>query len=64
VDPPGYYEIPAMNTVSFTLILEPTPDALVSMFSDTVYVVPTTLYGDGEIILAQWNLNFVVTVTP
>jgi hypothetical protein len=64
VDPPAYYEIPAMNSVSFTLTLEPSPDSLVSMFSDTVYVVPTTLYGDGEVILAQWNLNFLVTIDP
>ena len=51
-------------TVTFTLTLEPTPDALTSMFSDTVYIVPTTLYGDGEVILAQWNLNFLVTIDP
>jgi hypothetical protein len=64
VDPPAYYEVPALNTVTFTLTLEPTPDTLASMWSDTVFVVPTTLYGDGEVILAQWDLIFVVTVTP
>jgi hypothetical protein len=30
------------------------------MFSDTVYVVPTVLYGDGEVILAAWDLIFVI----
>ena len=64
VDPPVYVNVPALNTVTFTLTLEPTPDELASMFSDTVYVVPTTLYGDGSVILAQWDLVFVVSVTP
>jgi len=50
-----------MNTVEFTLTLQPTPEELETMFSDTVYVVPTVLYGDGEIVLAAWDLIFVVT---
>ena len=64
VDPISIPNVPALNTVTFTLTLEPSPTELASMFSDTVYVVPTTLYGDGEIILAQWDLNFLVSVTP
>jgi len=61
VDPPQYEDIPALNTVSFELTLQPTPDELASMFSDTVYVVPTVLYGDGEVVLAAWDLIFVIT---
>jgi len=64
VDPPAYYDVPALNTVSFTITLQPSPDTLATMFSDTVFVVPTTLYGDGEVILAEWDLNFVVSVSP
>ena len=64
VDPIAYYNIPALNTVSFTLTLEPTPAAAASMFSDTVYVVPTTLYGDGSVVLAEWDLIFVITYSP
>ncbi len=64
VDPPAYFDIPAMNTVQFTLTVEPTPSELVSMFSDTLYIVPTTLYGDGEAVLATWDLIFVVSITP
>jgi len=64
VDPPAYYDVPALNNVSFTVTLQPTPDTLATMFSDTVFVVPTTLYGDGAVILAQWDLNFLVSVTP
>ncbi len=64
IDPPLYTDIPALNTVSFTVTIEPEPTELVSMFSDTVYIVPTTLYGDGEVVLATWDLIFVVTITP
>ncbi len=64
VDPPAYYDIPALNTVTFTLTLEPTPAELATIFSDTVFTVPTTLYGDGDVILAEWDLIFVVEVTP
>ena len=63
VEPPAYYDVPALNTVSFTITLQPSPDTLATMFSDTVFVVPTTLYGDGEVILAEWDLNFVVSVS-
>ncbi len=62
VDPIAYYDVPALNSVTFTLTLEPNPADLASMFSDSVIVVPTTLYGDGEVILAQWDLQFLVTV--
>jgi hypothetical protein len=64
VDPPAYYSVPALNTVSFTLTLEPTPETLSTMWSDTVFVVPTVLYGDGAVVLATWDLIFVVEVTP
>jgi hypothetical protein len=60
VDPPAYYDVPALNTVSFTFTLEPDTDAI-SMFSDTVFVVPTVLYGDGSVILAEWDLVFLVS---
>jgi hypothetical protein len=63
VVPPVMYDVPAMNTVSFTLTLYPTPEEAATIFSDTVYVVPTTLYGDGEIILAYWDLIFVIEAT-
>ncbi len=61
VSPESYVNVPALNTVSFTLSLSPDTASGVSMFSDTVYVVPTTLYGDGTVVLAQWDLIFVVT---
>ncbi len=61
--PPSYSNIAAMNTVSFDLTLTPTPEAAASIFSDTVYVVPTVLYGDGEVILAYWDLVFVITAS-
>ena len=61
VDPPSYTNVPALNTVEFTLTLSPSPTELETMFSDTVYVVPTILYGDSEVILAAWDLVFVVT---
>jgi hypothetical protein len=61
IDPLSYNDIPAMNVVNFTLTLSPEATTDVTMFSDTVWVIPTTLYGDGEIILAQWDLIFVVT---
>ena len=64
IDPPMYTDIPALNTVTFTLTLEPTPDTMASMFSDTVFEVPVTLYGDGSVILAQWDVSFLVSVTP
>jgi len=64
VDPPVMYDVPALNTVTFTITLEPTPDTLATMFSDTVFVVPTTLLGDGGVVLAEWDLSFVVSVTP
>ena len=63
VDPPAYYDVPALNTVTFTLTLQPSSEELESMWSDTVYTVPTTLYGDGSVILAQWDLIFVVSVS-
>ena len=63
VDPPVMYDVPALNTVTFTITLEPTPDALATMFSDTVFVVPTTLLGDGGVVLAEWDLSFVVSMT-
>ena len=62
--PSVYYDIPALNTVSFTMTLSPDTGSGASMFSDTVYVVPTTLYGDGSVILATWDLIFVVTAAP
>ena len=64
VSPNVYYDVPALNTVIFTFTLEPTPSAAATMFSDTVYEVPTVLYGDGQIVLATWNLIFVVTLSP
>ena len=56
--------VPALNTVSFTLTLAPDTSGGASMFSDTVYVVPTTLYGNGTVVLATWDLIFVVTASP
>jgi len=64
VTPNVYYDVPALNTVIFTFTLEPTPAEAASMFSDTVYEVPTVLYGNGQVILATWNLIFVVTLSP
>ena len=64
VNPPVMFDVPAMSTVTFEITLEPTPDALATMFSDTVFVVPTTLLGDGGVVLATWDLSFVVSVTP
>ena len=64
VDPPVLYDVPAQNTVTFTITLEPTPAELATMFSDTVYAVPVTLLGDGGVVLAQWTLSFLVSVTP
>ncbi len=61
VVPASYTNVPALNTVTFTLSLAPDEASGVSMFSDTVYVVPTTLYGDGSVVLAQWDLIFTVT---
>ncbi len=62
--PSVYYDVPALNTVSFTLTLNPDAATGASMFSDTIFTVPTTLYGDGTVILAQWDLIFVVTASP
>jgi len=64
VAPVAYFDVPALNTVSFTITLEPEPAVLATMFSDTAFVVPTTLYGDGSVVLAQWDLVFLVTVSP
>jgi hypothetical protein len=61
VEPLSYSNIPALNVVEFTLTLMPSPSELETMFSDTVYIVPTILYGDEEVILAAWDLVFVVT---
>jgi hypothetical protein len=61
VSPESYVNVPALNTVSFTLTLSPDAASGVSMFSDTIYVVPTTLYGDGAVVLATWDLIFTVT---
>lgn len=63
-NPPVYYDVPALNTVSFTLTLNPDAGTGPTMFSDSIYIVPTTLYGDGTVILAQWDLVFVVTSSP
>ena len=62
--PAAYYDVPAMNTVDFTLTLNPDVGSGTTMFSDTVYVVPTTLLGDGSVILAEWDLIFVVDSSP
>jgi hypothetical protein len=64
VDPPFINDVPALNTVTFTLTIEPDSTATVSMFSDIVYVVPTVLYGDGTVILATWDLVFVISPVP
>ncbi len=62
IDPPeNAANFPALSTAVFTLTLTPSPEELETMFSDTVYIVPTILYGDGEVILAAWDLVFVVT---
>jgi len=63
VDPVAYFDVPALNTVDFTITIEPDASTLATMFSDTAFVVPTTLYGDGSVILGQWDLVFLVTVT-
>ncbi|MCO4768666.1 MAG: hypothetical protein KDA24_01455, partial [Deltaproteobacteria bacterium] len=62
--PSVMYDVPALNSVDFTLTLTPDAATGASMFSDTIFVVPTTLYGDGTVILAQWDLIFVVTSSP
>ena len=61
VDPPSYSDIPALNVVTFTLTLEPEATTDLTMFSDTVWVIPTTLYGNGQVVLREWDLIFVVT---
>jgi len=62
VDPVAYFDVPALNTVDFTVTIEPDPSTLATMFSDTAFIVPTTLYGDGSVILGQWDLVILVTV--
>ena len=62
--PSSIPNVPALNTVSFTLTLNPDAGTGTTMFSDTVFVVPTTLYGNGTVILAEWDLIFVVTSSP
>ena len=64
VDPPMYLNVPARNEISFTITLEPVSGGGPSMFSDSVYTVPTTLRGDDDVILAEWDLVFVVSSTP
>jgi len=64
VDPPSISDVPAMSTVEFTITLEPTPATAATLFSDQVFVVPTTLLGDGAVVLAEWDLVFTVTPTP
>ena len=64
IEPPFYNDVSAMNTKAFTLTLSPEATTDVTMFSDTVWVIPTTLYGDGAVILAQWDLIFQVTNSP
>ena len=64
VDPTVYNDVPALNTVEFTLTLQPTPAEAATIFSDRVYVVPTTLYGDGEVVLWQGDLSFLISVGP
>lgn len=64
VSPEAYYDVAAANTVTFTLTLEPTPAEAATLFSDTVYNVPVTLYGDGTVVLAEWLLSFVIETTP
>jgi hypothetical protein len=64
VTPTTYFDIPALNTVTFTLELTPELPEGATIFSDIVYTVPTTLLGDGEVVLAQWDLIFVVSPPP
>jgi len=59
-------DVPALNNVSFTMTLTPDVGTPATMFSSTVWTVPTTLYGTSgpgtaPVILAQWELVFVVT---
>ena len=61
VDPAVMTDVPAQNTVQFTVTIAPDGTAGPSVFSNTVYMVPTTLYGDDGVILAEWDLSFVVT---
>ena len=61
VSPESYTAVPALNTVSFTFTLSPDFTSGVSMFSNSIYIVPTTLYGDGTVVLATWDLIFTVT---
>jgi hypothetical protein len=66
VSPAVQYDVPALNTVTFTFTLtpNPTPAELATMFSSVVYEVPAVLYGDGQVILWNLNLFFVVTFAP
>lgn len=59
VDPPVYYDVPALNALTFTVTVEPPSGAPVSMFSDRAAVVSTVLHGAGAVNLAQWDLVFV-----
>jgi hypothetical protein len=59
-------DVLAQSTVNFTMTLTPDVGTPPTMFSSTVWTVPTTLYGNNgggsaNIILAQWELVFVVT---
>jgi hypothetical protein len=59
-------DVAAMNNVEFTMTLTPDVGTAPTMFSSTVWTVPTTLYGtsgpgSAPVILAQWELVFVVT---
>ncbi|MEE2829350.1 MAG: thrombospondin type 3 repeat-containing protein [Myxococcota bacterium] len=64
IDPPMHANVFADNVVNFTLTLEPETSSDVTMFSDTIWVIPTTLYGDGEVILAEVDLIFIVSGSP
>ncbi len=63
VDPIVMNDVPALNTVTFTLTMSPDSSGP-TMFSDSVYIVPTTLYGDGEVVLATWDLVFTISASP
>ena len=59
-DPVAYYNVPALNTIEFELTLQPTPLEASTLFSDTVYVVPTQILGDGEVVLWEGDLSFLI----
>jgi hypothetical protein len=60
VNPIAYYNVPAQGIVEFELTLQPTPLEASTIFSDTVYVVPTQILGDGEIVLWEGDLTFLI----